>query len=257
MNMIHAVALGVVEGITEFLPVSSTAHLIITSKILNLPQTDYQKFFDVFIQAGAILAVVGIFFTYIRTHGNEMKKIMISYIPTALIGFVLYKIIKTVFFNSTELMIGTLSIIGFIFIIIELLIKKKKIILHKTFSDVTYADALLIGLCQACAVVPGVSRAGIVMLVMIARGYKREDAASYSFILAVPTILSASFYDFYKMRETVFSAGPNAMLLVVGFIASFLSAFMIVRWFIGFLRHNSLTSFGIYRIVLAIIIMLV
>ena len=103
MNIIHALILGLVEGITEFLPISSTAHLIISSKLLHIPQTEFQKFFEVFIQAGAILAVVLLYFQYILKHKYLIKHIILSFIPTAIIGFFLYKIIKGVFFDASWL----------------------------------------------------------------------------------------------------------------------------------------------------------
>jgi undecaprenyl-diphosphatase len=256
MNIIQSIILGVVEGVTEFLPISSTAHLIITSKILNIPQTEFQKFFEVFIQSGAILAVIFLYISYILKHKDVAKKVMVSFLPTALIGFLLYKIIKNIFFESFNLIIFMILGIGFVFLIIEYLIKKKKISLTKNLIAISFTEALFIGLGQSLAVIPGVSRAGIVIIVMMILGYKRDQAALYSFLLAVPTILAASVFDFYKMKTILFSSGGNMLNLIVGFVVSFITAYIAVKWLIDFLKKNSLTLFGAYRILLAIILMI-
>lgn len=255
MTSIHAVVLGIVEGITEYLPISSTAHLIITSKILNLPQTEYQKFFEVFIQSGAIFAVVYLYLQYLVSHKEVIKKVAVSFIPTALIGFLLYKVIKNVFFQSYYLMIFSLIVIGGLFIVVELLIKNKTIVLKKTINNLSFTEALIIGLNQSLAVIPGVSRAGIVLLAMMIMGYCRDEAAEYSFLLAVPTILGASFFDLIKTDFAVISNGNHFLMLVVGLITSFITAYFAVKWLIHYLKNNSLIWFGIYRVVLAIILL--
>lgn len=256
MNVLNVVVLGIVEGLTEFLPVSSTAHLIITAKFLNVPQTDFVKLFEVFIQSGAILAVVVLYFSYIKKNPQVLKTLMVSFIPTAVIGFFLYKIIKTVFFDSIPLIIFTLFFFGLVFLITELCVKRKKIILSKSLNNISLRIALIIGLAQSLAVIPGVSRAGIVMVTMMILGYKRDESAQYSFLLAVPTILAASAYDLYKMRSIVMSSQTNGMVLAMGFAVSFVTAYIAVKWFIRFLKNNSLSVFGIYRIILAIILAL-
>ena len=246
MNVLNVVVLGIVEGLTEFLPVSSTAHLIITAKFLTIPQTDFVKLFEVFIQSGAILAVVVLYFSYIRKNPQVLKTLAVSFIPTAVIGFILYKIIKTVFFDSIPLIIFTLFFFGLIFLVTELCIKKKKIILQKSLSNIHLRTAFIIGLAQSLAVVPGVSRAGIVMVTMMILGYKRDESAQYSFLLAVPTILAASAYDLYKMRSIVMSSQTNGLALAIGFAVSFITAYIAVKWFIRFLKNNSLSVFGIF-----------
>ena len=253
MNIVHSAILGVIEGLTEFLPISSTAHLIIAAKLLRLPQTDFMKFFEVFIQSGAILAVVLLYFQYILKHKTLIKQITLSFIPPAVIGFFLYKIIKNVFFSSSMLIIDAIFIVGLLFIILEYFISKKKIILKHSLSSLTPLQAILTGFVQALAVIPGVSRSGIVMFYLMSQGYKRDEAATYSFLLAVPTILAASTYDLLKMRSLIGSSVQYLPLLIVGFVTSFMVAYAVMKWFIGYLKQNSLVSFGIYRIILAII----
>jgi undecaprenyl-diphosphatase len=148
-------------------------------------------------------------------------------------------------------------LIGILFIIFEHLVKNKKINLEKTIKKMNYLEALLIGIGQSLAVVPGVSRAGIVILVMMGQRFKRSESALYSFLLAVPTILAASGLEVIKTDFRVIISPNNFLLLGVGFFVSFATAYLIVKWFINFLQKNSLTVFGIYRIVLAIILMAV
>ena len=255
MNIIQSIILGFVEGITEFLPISSTAHLIITSKLLGIPRTEFQKFFEVFIQAGAILAVVIIYFQYLLKHKELFKKLLLSFIPTAVVGFLLYKTIKNVFFETRWLMILAIFIIGFLFLFLEYLIKNKKIVLKKGLQNLNCLETVLIGLGQSLAIIPGVSRAGVVMLTMMVLGYRRDESASYSFLLAVPTIVAASFFDLYKMRNIIASSQNYLMLLIIGLLSSFMVAYLAIKWLVTYLKNNLLTIFGIYRILLAIILM--
>lgn len=257
MNIIQSIFLGIVEGITEFLPISSTAHLIITSKLLHIQQTDFQKFFEVFIQSGAILAVFFLYIKYVMKHKEVIKNVIISFFPTAIIGFLLYKVIKTVFFESTLLIIGAMILFGIVFLITEYLIKSKKLVLKKSLGAISWQEAIIIGLNQSLAVVPGVSRAGIVMITMMGLGYKRDESAIYSFLLAVPTILVASIYDVYKMKGMLLSSGQFLPILMTGFIVSFITAYLSMKWLIEYLRKNSLISFGIYRIILGTLLLLI
>lgn len=255
MNLLNATILGIVEGITEFLPISSTAHLIITSKFLHIPQTDFQKFFEVFIQSGAILAVVFLYISYVKKHTSILKNLVFSFIPTAVVGFILYKVIKTIFFNSIWLIVGTIVIMGLIFIILEYFIKTKKHPLKKSVQTISPKNAFLIGLAQAIAVIPGISRSGIVMVAMMVMGYKRDESASYSFLLAVPTILAASVFDVYKTKSILLSRDINVLYLFVGFITSFVTAYISIKLLVDFLQKHSLTVFGLYRLILALFLL--
>jgi len=254
MAFFHALILGIVEGLTEYLPISSTAHLIITSSFLKIPQSDFQKFFEVFIQSGAVLAVVVLYFRYVLKNRQIIGQLTISFIPTAIVGLLLYKVIKNVFFNSVILVISTLGIVGLGFIVVEWLIKKNKIRLTKNINQLNAVEATLIGLVQSLAVIPGVSRSGIVTVGMMIMGYERDEAARYSFLLAAPTILGASVYDLFKTRSILMSTNQY-LPLFVGFITSFLVAYLVMKWFVMFLQKNTLIPFGIYRIGLAIILL--
>ena len=256
MIIINAIILGLVEGMTEFLPISSTAHLIISSKFLNIPTTEFQKFFEVFIQSGAILAVLFVYWKTIFKNRNLMVNVILSFIPTAIVGFLLHKIIKGVFFESFTLIAASLFVVGLFFIIFEFLIKRQIIKTDKKIIQMTILQALLIGIGQSLAVVPGVSRAGAVILTMMLLGFDREESALYSFVLAVPTLFAASAFDFIKTDPHLVFSGNNPTFLFIVLITAFFSSLFAIKWFIKFLQKNSLSYFGVYRIGLSLVIML-
>lgn len=254
MNVFHILILSIVEGLTEFLPISSTAHLIIVSKLLNINQTNFIKLFEIFIQSGAILSVIFLYFKFLKKNKILIKYLFFSFLPTALFGVILHKIIKNVFFEAFNLIVFSLFFIGVLFVFLEMFFINKKIILRKELKNLNFLEALLIGFFQSLAIIPGVSRAGAIILGMILLGYKRKEATLYSFLLAVPTILAAGIFDFYKEREIVFSNINNLLILFLGFFVSFVFAYLSINWFIDFVKKKSLLIFGIYRILLAIII---
>lgn len=249
MTIFNAIVLGIIEGVTEFLPISSTFHLLMATKLMGLTQTEFSKFFDVFIQAGAILAVVVIFAKEWFSNTDMLKKVVAAFIPTAIVGLLLHDVIKNVFFSSFQAMTVIFIVVGFLFLLIEQWLCKQPTALKKTVADMTWMHAVLIGTAQALAIMPGVSRAGAVILIMLLMGYDREDAAKFSFTLAVPTILAAAGLDLLKSRELLTQTGGSELtLLVIGSVAAFISAFIVVKWFIHFLRTQTFRLFGFYRI---------
>lgn len=256
MNIFQSVILGIVEGITEFLPVSSTFHLIWTSRFLSLTQNDFTKLFEVFIQGGAVLAIVFLYFKEVMRDRALFVKLLLSFIPTAFVGFLMYQIIKGVFFESTQTITIAFIFLGVVFLVVEYLIQKKWLKLEKNIAKLSYGQAILIGVAQSLSVLPGVSRAGAVILGMMFFRFKRSEAAKYSFMLSVPTILAASLYDFYKMREVVFESTDKLGVLFIGSVVAFGSAYLGVKWLIKFLQTHSLSFFGWYRIILGIILLL-
>lgn len=256
MSIFQSIILGIVEGITEFLPISSTFHLIWTSTFLDLPQSDFIKLFEVIIQGGAILAVVFLYWQEVLNNFSLFKKLIVSFIPTAAVGFALYKIIKGVFFESSITMTVIFIIVGVIFLIIEYLIARKKLTVSRELDTMSYREAIFIGLYQSFAVMPGVSRAGSVMVGMMLMGFRREMAAKYSFMLAIPTILAASGLDALQMRDVLVANSNHLNLIIVGLIAAFISAVFVVRWLIRYLQGNTLVMFGWYRIIAGIILLL-
>lgn len=250
MNIMHAAVLGIVEGLTEFLPISSTAHMILTSRILGLEQTEFVKFFIVFIQIGAIAAVLFLYFKrfFDRT---LITRLMVSFIPTATVGYVLYKIIKTVFFESQLLIALSLIVVGVIFIVIE----RRNPRGSKTMAQLSFKTAILVGLAQSLSVIPGVSRAGIVMIAMMGMGFKRDESAQYSFMLALPTLAAAALYDLTKSNPSNLGIS-ELQLLSVGMVTAFVVAYLSMKWFVGYLQKQKLTSFGFYRIGVGIMTLL-
>ncbi|MEI8232632.1 MAG: undecaprenyl-diphosphate phosphatase [bacterium] len=252
MNILQSLILGIVEGLTEFLPISSTFHLIVTSRILGIPATDFVKIFEVVIQSGAIMALL---FIYTKTLLNDKKLLLTvfySFLPTAIVGFGLHKIIKTIFFESNWLMLSVFVGIGILFLVIE----KYQLSLSKKCEDITPKQAVLIGLAQACSVVPGVSRAGSVIVAMMFLGYKRDEAAKYTFLLSLPTIFAASALDLYQGRELLSGLTGSWSLIGIGFITALIVAYFVVKWFTRYLATHTLEIFGWYRLAVAAILII-
>ena len=250
--MLSALILGLIEGLTEFLPISSTAHLIMANKLLGLSQNAYWQFFEVFIQAGAILAVATVYFSEIFNHKQNLK-LFFSFLPTAIVGFLLYDVIKNIFFNSLLLIATSLLFFGLIFLLIEWFIKNKKLVVSRKIENLTFKQALFIGGMQSLAVVPGVSRAGAALIGGLVLGYTRKEAAKYSFLLAVPTILMAAIFDLFKTDLSVVTS--NVSLTLIGFISAYFSALLVIRGLMRFLENHNLVIFGFYRIILGILIL--
>jgi len=255
MEIWQAFILGIVEGLTEFLPISSTFHLIFAGQLLKIENSDFLKVFEVFIQSGAILAVLWLYGKELWTDRALVKKIILSFIPTAIIGFLLHSIIKNFFFETNWLMLTAFILIGVIFIIYEWHIKQNKIKMTKEITDLSWSQSILIGLGQAMSTLPGVSRSGAIMLTMMAMGQSRSQAAKYSFLLALPTICIAAFYDLFKLKTGASISSQEILLLTIGFITAFISALLVLKWFINFLQKNTLNSFGIYRLILGLLLL--
>lgn len=256
MDIVSITLLSLVEGLTEFLPISSTFHLLWTSRLFGLPETDFVKLFTVFIQSGAILAVVLLYWKEILSNWKLIIKLIASFIPTAVIGLLLYDVIKNIFFESQLGITIVFIVVGLIFLLIEYLISKEILQMKFDIQKLTYKQAVIIGMFQALAVIPGVSRAGAVLIGMMLLGFKRSESAKYSFMLSIPTIMAASLFDFIKMRDVVFSHPDNIWILAVGSIIAFVSALIGVKWLIKYLQYHSLALFGWYRIVVGIILIL-
>lgn len=254
MDFWQASVLSVVEGVSEFLPISSTGHLILTARILNIAQTDFVKSFEIFIQLGAILAVVVLYFKrYVRSV-KAWQNVLAAFLATAVIAFPAYKLIKDVLLGNAMLTVASLFIGGIALIILEKIHQERDHHIAK-MEDLTIKQSALIGLIQAVSVIPGVSRSAATILGAMFLGARREAAVEFSFLLAVPTMMGATGLDLAKER---FHYNPHEwLMLTVGFAGAFLSALIIVRWFIGYVRKNNFVVFGVYRIVLAVFFWLV
>lgn len=252
MNLISAFILGIVEGITEFLPISSTGHLILTTKILSIEQSDFTKSFEIIIQMGAILSIVFIYFKKLSTDLKLWKTIIIAFMPSAIVGFLFSHFIKTYLFNYVVVSL-MLILWGIIFIVVEKLLQNRKV--FKTSVD--YKTAFLIGIFQCFALIPGTSRSGATIIGGMLLGLDRRTATEFSFLLSVPTMLIATSYEFFKEREVILNTDINFLNLFVGFITSFVFAYLSVKWLLNFVSHHSFIIFGIYRILIGLIFLFV
>lgn len=254
MTILHSLILGIVEGITEFLPISSTFHLIATSRWLGLASNDFLSTFEIVIQGGAILALTSIYLRTFLTNHTLSLRVFLSFLPTSIVGFALYSIIKGYFFSATWLTWFIFILVGFLFLFTESWVSSGRLNLRLSLDSLTNIQALLIGLAQSLAVIPGVSRAGSVILVMMLLGYRRDEAARYTFLLSLPTILAASSLDLLRSRS-LFSQPNEFLLLAVGFVTSFVVAYFVVKWFLHYLGSHTLHLFAWYRFILAGIIL--
>ena len=252
MTFFHSIILGVVEGFTEFLPISSTAHLILTAKLLGLAQTDFLKSFEVVIQFGAILAVVVLYFKKLLDL-EIWKRLIVAFIPTGIIGLTLYPFIKQAF-DEGLLITLALALGGVAIILFEIYHQEKEGSLDD-IKKLSYPKLLAIGLFQSIAVIPGVSRAAATIIGGSWLGLSRRAIVEFSFLLAVPTMLAASGYDLLKNGSS-FSA-DQIWLLLAGFVMSFLTAWLSIKFLLNFIRQHNFISFGIYRIAAAVIFFLV
>ena len=254
MNFFQAIILSIVEGISEFLPISSTGHLILTSNILNITQTSFVKDFEIIIQLGAILAIVFLYWDSLFKSTILWKKVLTAFIPTGIIGFILFKFIKSFLLGNLYITLISLFLGVILLIILELIYKEKEHHVDK-IEDISYKNAFLIGVFQSIAVIPGVSRSAATIIPALFLGTKRKAAAEFSFLLAVPTMLAATGLNLIKSN---FSYSFNEWLIILaGFIGAFITAFIVVKWFLKYIQTHTLIPFGIYRIVAAILFYLV
>lgn len=249
MNIISVFLLSVIEGLTEFLPISSTAHQILLSHILRIAQSDFLTTFEIVIQIGAIAAVVVIYYKKIFSNKDLFYKACVGFVPTGILGFILFKHIKALLTSSLvpviSLFIGGLVIIG-----IEMFLKKSH---HKTktLKEMTYKDALWVGLIQSISMIPGVSRSAASIFGGMALKLDREAAVEFSFLLAIPTMVAATGLDLVKSAGTISSS--QIFDLVLGTLIAFIVALLVIRWLLRYVQKNNFIGFGVYRIILAIV----
>jgi undecaprenyl-diphosphatase len=264
MNIFHAIILGIVEGITEFLPISSTGHMILTSKVLGIQETDFLKTFEIVIQLGAILAVVALYFKRLITSMDTIKKVIVAFIPTAIIGLIFHDLVKAYLLGSTLVVSISLIVGGIIIIWFEKTNQKKQLSQAQTAVggevgkslniDISYMQSIKIGFYQSIAMIPGVSRSAATIIGGQISGLSRIAIVEFSFLLAIPTMFAASFLDLYK---GVGHIGSNeVMLLVVGFVTAFIVAFIAIKSFINYIQKHSFIGFAVYRIIVGVLFLI-
>ena len=252
MHILQILVLGTVEGFTEFLPISSTAHLMIASRLMRLADQDFLKTFEIVIQFGAILAVVWLYWPRLYALRNVWPKIFAAFIPTGVFGFVLYKTFKSFLGNDT-LAIWALGIGGALLILFEIFHKDR----HPTeeslaeLAKMSYAKAVAIGFAQSVAIIPGVSRSAATIVAGRALGISRAAIVEFSFLLAVPTMFAASGYELLKSSPHL-EIGQYGYLLI-GLATAFITAYFSVRWLLRYVQTHNFTSFGVYRVIVAFV----
>lgn len=250
MDFLQAIILSVVEGISEFLPISSTGHLILTSEILKISQTNFIKDFEIVIQLGAILAIVVLYWKKAAKSKEIWKRVITAFIPTGIIGFLLFKFIKSFLLGNLYVTLIALLLGGIILIFLELIYKEKDQHAGK-IEEISLKNSFLIGVCQSIAVIPGVSRSAATIIGALFLGTKRKAATEFSFLLAVPTMLAATTLDLVKAN---FSYNLNEwLLMLIGLIGSFIVALIVVKWFLKYVQTHTFIPFGVYRILASIL----
>jgi len=258
--LVKALILGVVEGLTEFLPISSTGHLILAGELLHF-NDERGKLFEIVIQSGAILAVVWEYrrrLTDVVTHAFSDAKaqhflinVAIAFVPLAALGLLFGKGIKAHLFNAPT--VATTFILGG-FVILWAESRQKTSVRVETVDQMTYLDALKLGIAQAFALIPGTSRSGSTIIGGMLFGLSRKAATEFSFFLAVPTLILASLYQLYKERALL--SADDIGMWAVGFIAAFISAFLCVRWLLRYIMSHDFKVFAWYRIAFGLVILL-
>lgn len=253
MDLWQTILLGIVEGITEFLPISSTGHLILASRLLNIEQSDFLSSFTIAIQLGAVLAVVALYGKSLILNKEILKRVMAAFVPTAAIGFIFYGFIKRNLIGSESVVAWSLLIGGIILVVFEFFHKERESSLGD-ISALSYPQAVVIGIVQSFAMIPGVSRSAATIIGGLSLGLKRKTIVEFSFLLAVPTMAAATGLDIIKSAAG-FSAGQIG-LLAAGFLMAFLVAVISIKFLLYFIKNHNFIVFGIYRIVIAFLFLM-
>jgi undecaprenyl-diphosphatase len=248
MEIIKTIILGVVEGLTEFIPVSSTAHLLIVEQLLGISSTSFWQAFTVCIQSGAILAAIWYFWDVVWSHLSLILKIVVGFIPTGIVGIALYPLIKEALSNNT--IIGLALVIGGILLVTLHPMEEKSL---EKIETVTYKQAFLIGVAQVFSVIPGVSRSGSTLIGGTWLDIPRSTIVTFSFLLGIPTIIGAGVVE---MRHITGITHHEWMLILVGSAVAFVVALATIRFFINLLTKKPLAWFGWYRIAIGVLALL-
>ncbi|MBN8672622.1 MAG: undecaprenyl-diphosphate phosphatase [Chitinophagales bacterium] len=265
MGIVEAVVIAIVEGLTEFLPVSSTGHMIITSSLLGIHKDEFTKLFEVSIQFGAILAVVVLYWRkFIEFHRWQFYvKLIVGVIPALALGFLFSDKIDALLESPTTVAVSLL-VGGIALMFIDRIFKKPSI---ESDDQVSYSNAFIIGLWQTIAMVPGVSRSAATIVGGMQQKFTRHLAAEFSFFLAVPTMFAATAYSLFvkkweaagvvrKGYEIILSTRENTIAFIVGNVVAFVVAMLAIRFFINYLKVYGFKVFGIYRIIAGIILLI-
>ena len=249
MTLFQAIILAIIEGITEFLPISSTGHMILADALMGIQDKEFAKTFEVVIQLGAIMAVVVLYFKRFFVSIEIYLKLMVAFIPTGIIGFFAYKTIKMYLFNPFVVSIA-LIVGGILLILLDKWTENRKSAFEKA-ENISYSGAVKIGLFQCLSMIPGVSRAAATIFGGVFAGFDRKLATEFSFLLAIPTMFAASGYDLLKSKDSIHS--EDIKLLLIGGAVAFIFAIIAIKGFITFVQKYGFKHFGYYRIVVGIL----
>lgn len=252
MTITQSIIIAIIEGITEFLPISSTGHMILASAAMGIHDDEFVKTFEVFIQLGAILAIAMMYIKRFFRGLEIYMKLIVAFIPTGVIGFLAYDYIKAYLFNP--IVVSVSLILGGIFLIFI----DKKVVNSETklaeVEDMSYKNAFFIGLCQCFSMVPGTSRAAATIIGGVFNGLDKKQATEFSFLLAVPTMMAAGGYDLLK-SDLAFNS-DQLIMLGIGSVVAFISAWIAVKLFIKYVSSHGFTAFGYYRIALGVLFLI-
>ncbi|HTN29033.1 MAG TPA: undecaprenyl-diphosphate phosphatase [Burkholderiales bacterium] len=247
--LIYALILGVVEGITEFLPISSTGHLIVAADLIGATGERWNVF-NIAIQTGAMLAVVWEYRArFFKVDVTLYRNLIVAFMPAAVLGLLFSRYIKSYLFHAVPVALAFI-IGGFVILWVE---RKPRPARVETAETMTWVDALKVGIAQCFALIPGTSRSGATIIGGMLFGLSRKAATEFSFFLAVPTLVAAGAYDLWKNRA-LFSADDIGMFSV-GFIAAFISAFVVIRWLIRYVATHDFKPFAWYRIAFGAVVL--
>jgi undecaprenyl-diphosphatase len=249
MTFLQAIILAIIEGITEFLPVSSTGHMILAQAILKVQNQEFAKTFEIVIQLGAIMAVAVLYLKRFLVSVDIYLKLIAAFLPTGILGFLAYKTIKEYLFNPF-VVTAALILGGVILILLDKWTENKKSFYERA-ENISYWGALKIGLFQCLSIIPGVSRAAATIFGGIYAGFDRRQATEFSFLLAIPTMFAASGWDLLKSKDNIHS--EDIKILFIGALVAFFFAMLAVKGFINFVQKYGFKHFGYYRIALGIL----
>ena len=255
MDFFQSVVIAVVEGLTEFLPVSSTGHMIIAERLLNITETDFVKVFTVAIQLGAILAVVALYWKkfFDFSKWQFYLKLIVGVIPALILGFLFSKKIDAMLDSATTVAVALLAG-GIVLLFIDKLFGRPQ---RQSEKDVSFSNAFMIGIWQCLAMIPGMSRSAASIIGGMQQKLTRSEAAEFSFFLAVPTMLAATGYKLLKYhKESGGFSSEELKLLAVGNIVAFIVALIAIKFFIGFVKKHGFKVWGVYRIIVGLILLL-
>jgi undecaprenyl-diphosphatase len=254
MEIIQAIIIGIIEGFTEFLPISSTGHMIMAGHFLGIEESAVTKAYEVIIQFAAILAVILLYREKINLREIDLwTKIMVAFLPLAIIGFLLKDWIKMLF-DQHQIIAWMFIVGGVVFIVVEYFHKEKRATAIE-IEDLTWMQTIVIGFGQVLSLVPGTSRAGSTIIAGMLSGVSRKASTEFSFLLAIPVMMAVSGYDLLKHYHEFM--GANITAFAVGFVVAFIVAYATIKLLIVFLQRFTFVAFGIYRILFGVMLLMI